>query len=103
MEKIVINNNEFELAIMGVTETDKKRSVKILSDKTSVEIENIFSDVSKITWILEDGTEKTWLDGVKTTAITNHLDGTYTVEISTDAVERRIAELQAEIQALKGE
>lgn len=103
MEKIRINNNEFELVPMGVTENDKKRTLKLTSNKTSVEIEEIFSDVSKISLILEDGTEKTWLDGVKTTAITNHLDGTYTVEISTDAVERRIAELQAEIQALKGE
>ena len=100
MEKIKVNNIEFELLPMGIDETNKKRSLKISSVLNSIEIENVFSDVSKVSLILEDGQETIWLDGVRALSITNHFDGTYTVEISIDAVERQIKDLQAQVLAL---
>jgi hypothetical protein len=33
--------------------------------------------------------------------VTNHLDGTYTIEISIDAIERQLTDLRAEIAVLK--
>lgn len=103
MEKIKINNNEFELLPMGVDERNNKRILTISSPLNSLEIKEAFSDVSEVTMVLNDGQEITWLDGVRTLSITDHLDGTYTVEISTDIVERQLAELREEIKSLRGE
>ena len=93
MEKLKIGNTEFNLIPMGISEKEKSRSFTIEANSYA-EVDQAFSDVSKITVILEDNSEAVYLDCVKVISIIDHKDGTYTVEVSTDAVERKITNLQ---------
>jgi hypothetical protein len=102
MEKIKINNVEFALLPMGIAETDKLRSFIVSTTLTNDEILSAISNISVIEYISESGEVlQTYLDGVKAKSIINHLDGTYTIEISIDAIERQLADLQAQIDALR--
>jgi multidrug efflux pump subunit AcrB len=102
MEKIRVNNTEFNLVPMGISETGKARNITISTALTNDEIITAISDVSKIEYLSETGEVlQTYLDGVKAKSIINHLDGTYTIEISIDPIERQLADLQAQIDALK--
>jgi hypothetical protein len=102
MEKIRISNTEFDLIPMGINSTEKVRSITISTSLPHDEIVSALSDVSTITYLSEAGEIlQTYLDGVKAKSITNHLDGTYTIEISIDPIERQLADLQAQIDALK--
>jgi hypothetical protein len=102
MEKIKINNVEFALLPMGIAETDKLRSFIVSTTLKNDEILSAISNISVIEYISESGEVlQTYLDGVKAKSIINHLDGTYTIEISIDAIERQLADLQAQIDALR--
>jgi hypothetical protein len=102
MEKIRISNTEFDLIPMGINSTEKVRSITTSTSLSHDEIVLALSDVSTIQYISESGEIlQTYLDGVKAKSITNHLDGTYTIEISIDPIERQLADLQAQIDALK--
>jgi hypothetical protein len=102
MEKIKANNTEFNLSPMGILETEKTRSFIVSTDLPNNEILTAISNVSTLEYLSETGEVlRTYLDGVKTNSITNHLDGTYTIEISIDPIERQLADLQAQIDALK--
>ena len=93
MEKLKIGSKEFNIIPMGIDERDKLRIFTIEADSYT-EVDQAFSDVSKVTVILEDDSEVVYLDCVKVTSIKDNKDGTYTVEVSTDAVERKITNLQ---------
>jgi hypothetical protein len=102
MEKIRVNNNIFDLLPMGIVENGKSRSFTISTGLSNDAILTAISDVSNIEYLSETGEVlQTYLDGVKAKSITNHLDGTYTIEISIDAVEMQLQDLQAQIDALK--
>lgn len=102
MEKIKVNNREFELAPMGIKETDKRRSFTISTDLACSTIEKSFTDVSNIQYLSESGEVlAAYLDGVGTKSITKDLeDGTYTIVISTDTVEAELKQLRAQVAAL---
>ncbi len=95
MEKIKINGQIFNLIPMGIGQSEKKRSFTISSGLTSAEIESAFTDVTRIEHLNEVGEIlSTFIDGVSVKTIHKNMeDGTYTIEISTDAIERKIREL----------
>jgi hypothetical protein len=102
MEKISINGQLLNLLPTGISRTDKVRSFTISTDLANDKILAVISDVSTIEHISEGGEIlETYLDGVKASSVTNHLDGTYTIEISIDAIERQLTDLRAEIAVLK--
>lgn len=102
MEKIKLNNREFELVPMGIKETDKRRSFTISTDLAYSTIEKSFTDVSNIQYLSESGEVlAAYLDGVSTKSITKDLeDVTYTIVISTDTVEAELKQLRAQVAAL---
>ena len=102
MEKISINGIQLSLLPMGINKADKTRSFTVSTDLANDKILAVISDVSTIEHISEGGEIlDTYLDGVKANSVTNHLDGTYTIEISIDAIERQLTDLRAEIAVLK--
>ena len=102
MEKIKINEIEFELIPMGINSTDKIRSIEVYSNMSFSNIETAFADVSHIEYLTETGDVlATYLDGVGLKSITKNLDtGTYIVIISIDAVEAELRHLRAQVAAL---
>lgn len=102
MEKIRLKSGqEFDLVPVGIREDAKRRSFIIYADGN---IENAFSEsnIDRIEYISESGEVlKTYLDCVKTVAIGKDIEnGTYTVEVSIDAVERRLKEVDAQMNDL---
>lgn len=95
-EKIRIGAKVYGLAITGIKSKEKSRKFTIISDEEFSEVEAAFSDVSKIEELSEeDEILITYMDCIRVKQITRNIeDGTYTVEISTDGLERKILDLQ---------
>jgi hypothetical protein len=104
MEKIKININTFDLIPMGIDQSDKSRTFTISSTLPPAEIESAFTNVERIEYLSEsDEILVTYLDGISLKFIQrNYEDDTYTITISTDAIERQIKELQAQVSSLMG-
>jgi hypothetical protein len=95
MEKIKVNGQEFDLVPMGISSSDKRRSFTLSTTVSPSEIEAAFTDVGSIQYLSEDGKVlRTYLDCVSLKGYTHDIGGeTYTVELSTDAVEKRLQEI----------
>ncbi len=96
MEKISIGGRMFDLAPNGIVTTDKKRSFTFISDLPSEDIEAICSDLPRIDYLSESGEIlKTYYDCIDLKAISRDLEnGTYTITVGIDAVERRFMDIQ---------
>ncbi len=94
MEKIKIGTTEYELIVNGITEREKSRTFTITSEAPYAEIEEAFADTSNIQVLSEIGEVLTaYMDGVGLKSIKRDYEaGTYTVDVSTDAM---VAELKA--------
>ena len=96
MEKIRLKNGqEYNLSPNGIRTEGNKRKFTVYSD---TDPESAFSSsIDRIEYLGADGEVlKTYLDCVKVTAISRDIEnGTYMVEVSVDAVERKIDNLQA--------
>lgn len=110
MEKIVFGTNEFDLVPVGISHNDvtKRRGFKFTSDLPYQEIEDVLTDPESfavIKYQLEDGlVVATYADCVSLKTLSKDIEtGIYTAEFSTDEVARRMADLEAEIEALKAE
>jgi len=103
MEKIKIGKNEFDLVVNGVTEREKTRSFAISSNATYADIETAFADVSSIQYLSDAGEIlASYQDGVSVKTIKRDYEsGTYTIDISTDAVVAEIKSLRDMITALQ--
>ncbi|HHV10419.1 MAG TPA: hypothetical protein GXX75_09110 [Clostridiales bacterium] len=101
MEKIKIGTNEFELVVNGITDRDKSRSFTIASEAQYAEIEAAFADTSNIKVVSEGGEVLTaYLDGVGLKSIRRDYEaGTYTIEVSTDAMVVELKEIRALLAA----
>ena len=110
MEKLILSNGqEFELAPMGVTvdSRNKRRTFKFVTALTYEEIKAIFSDSANLTsidYVLANGAKINYADctGYKGLSFTPSyvvddvtIPDTYTVEVTTDAFEKRIAETES--------
>jgi hypothetical protein len=95
MEKIKVNGQEFDLIPMGISSSDKRRCFTISTLLSPSEIETAFADVSNIQYVSEEGEVlRAYLDCVSLKGYTRDIGaGTYTVELSTDAVEKRLQEI----------
>jgi len=93
MEKISINGQLLNLLPMGINPKGNTRSFHVYSSSAS-EVDEAFSNVSTVTHILESGEETEYRDCVEVVLVTNHKDGTYTVEVSVDATGRKVNDLQ---------
>ena len=104
MEKIRISGHTFDLIPMGISSGDKKRSYTISTVLSHSEVETAFTDVDKIEHLSETGEVlTTYLDGVSTKTITHDLEnGTYTIVVGVDAVERELTTLREAIEVLTG-
>ncbi len=106
MEKIrLLNDLELNLEAMGIVETEKSRSFTFASEMTYTEIEALFTNVdniSSIKYISEAGeTLTTYVDGVALKKLSKDYEAeTYTVVLSTDAVEAQIKTLISQIEVL---
>ena len=94
MEKIKIGTQEFELIVNGITEREKSRTFTAASNAPYAEIEEAFADTSNVQVLSETGEVLTaYLDGVGLKSIKRDYEaGTYTIDVSTDAM---VAELKA--------
>jgi uncharacterized small protein (DUF1192 family) len=108
MEKLKFGENEFEFVPMGIVEKpyDKVREYSFKSDKNSTELETLLSQpesFAAVQYLAEDGyVLKSYLDCVRLKYVGHNVDtGIYTAVFSTDAVEKKMAEMQAEIEKLK--
>jgi hypothetical protein len=103
MEAIRLNDHVISIVPMGIVTHEKKRVFTISSELSSNEIEMMFSNVERIEYLSESGEVlATYLDGVGIKTITKDLENsTYIIEVSTDPIERKMAQMQAEIDALK--
>lgn len=103
MEKIKIKENLFDLLPMGIKENNKQREFIIASELSYSNIELAFSDVTSIQYLSEaDEVLISYLDGVKLKSISKDFEnGTYAITISTDPVEMKLKEMQAQIDELK--
>lgn len=95
MEKIRLKNGqEFNIPPNAIQDKGNKRLFTIYSEGDPI---SHFTEpnIDRIEYIGEDGNvSKTYFDAVKATAIyTDFENGTYTVEISIDAVEKRLKQL----------
>lgn len=103
MEKIKLSNEAtFDLIPMGIEIKEKSKSFTISSELTPTEIETAFTDVSTITHLSEaDETLATYYDGIGLKSVKHDIENnTYTVEISTDEILRKMQQMQAQIDAL---
>lgn len=100
MEKIKIGNETFDLIPMGIDISEKSITLTIATDKNSLEVETAFSDVGRIEHLSNEKTLAIYTDGVSLKSVRNNMDGTYTVIIGTDKVEKELAELRAIVNAL---
>jgi len=94
-EKIRLKDGtEFDLIPMGINEKGNRRSFTIYTD---IDPESVFteSNVDRIEYISASGEVlKVYLDGVKTVGIAKDIEnGAYTVEISVDALEKRLKQI----------
>lgn len=103
MEKIKLSNEvTFDLQPMGIDIKEKSKSFVVSSELTPTEIETAFTDVSTITHLSEVGeTLATYYDGIGLKSVKHDVENnTYTIEISTDAILRKMQQMQAQIDAL---
>lgn len=88
------DGTEFDLIPMGITDRGNRRNFTIYAD---ADPESAFteSNVDRIEHISESGEVlTTYLDGVKMVAISKDMEnGTYTVEISVDALEKKLKQI----------
>jgi hypothetical protein len=105
MEKISLNSQIFDLVPNGIVTNDKKRSFTISSVLPYADIELAFSKVDRIEYLSESNEIlATYLDGIALKSLSKNMDdGTYTVEISIDAIERKIADVQKFTDSAVGE
>lgn len=101
-EKIRLKNGqEFELTPMGIRQTEKSREITFSSTLSTSQIEALLTDdnISRIEYLSEAGEVlNTYLDCVAVKAIQKNIEnGTYTVDLSIDAVERMLKKLQDNI------
>lgn len=107
MEKLVFNTHEFDLVPVGISHNDvtKRRGFKFTSDLPYQDIEDVLTNpesFASIKFKVGDTVVATYADCVSLKTLSKDIEtGIYTAEFSTDAVERRMAELEAEIEALK--
>lgn len=103
MEKVKIKENVFDLLPMGIKESNKQRELIIASELPYSDIELAFADVTSIQYLSEtDEILISYLDGVKLKSISKDFENsTYTIAISTDPVEMKLKEMQAQIDELK--
>jgi len=102
-EKIKLSSgNEFNLLPMGILEKDSIRYFTVQSTIMSEQLKNEFSNVDDIQYILEDGsTYKTYTDCIELWLITENLiDGTYTIGIYYNQLEKDNKALQSQVDAL---
>lgn len=98
-DKIKLRNGLiFELVPDGIKPYDKTRKITITSDLTYAEIESCFANTDNISTIqyLSEADEvlKTYADCVSLKTLYKDYDnGTYTVELSIDAVAKQLNEL----------
>lgn len=103
MEKIRLNEQIFNLAPMGIKTTEKKRSFTFTSELSFSEIETAFTNVSNIQYLSDiDEILAIYSDGVSVKSISKDVENrTYTVEISVDAVERKIETSEVQRKSLQ--
>jgi hypothetical protein len=99
MEKIKLTNGqEFFIVPMGITSAEKRRSFIILSDLQFTEIETAFSDsnITSIQYLSETGEIlATYNDCITLKTMARDLEyGTYTIELSIDAMEIKLNNTQ---------
>ena len=103
MEKIKLSNDQlFEIIPMGISSSDKKRVLIISSDLQYANIETAFLNVDRIEYLSESGEVlAVYTDGVSVKTISKDIEnGTYTIEIGTDAVERHLRIINTQIDDL---
>ncbi len=102
-EKIKLSNGtEFDLAVMGIAASEKKLSFIFASELTYAEIEAIFLDpenYSTIQYLSESGDVLvTYADCVSLKGMAKDIEnGTYTVTLSTDAVEKLLNQISNQL------
>jgi len=109
MEKLLLKNgHEFDVVPLGIVsnEMTKRRRITIKTDMDYNDVLAILSNkdnISEIKYSLENGTViAVYQDCVSLKSLTRDFDnGTYTAEFGTDATERIVQELQAEVEYLK--
>jgi hypothetical protein len=109
MEKIKLTNNTIlDIIPMGINTNTfvKRRTFNISSSLTYLEIETLLTNKDNITSIqyLSENEEvlATYSDCASLKIISKDIEtGVYTAEFSTDAVERELATMRAEVEALK--
>ena len=107
-EKIKLSNGQtFDLKPLGLIKNDvtKIRQFKFTSELPIGEVQTMFKDSANIVSIdhlLSDDTLKSnFSDCVSYKSISQDDIGVYVVELSTDAVEKQLKEMQEEITLLK--
>jgi hypothetical protein len=102
MERIRINNQEFNLIPMGITTSDKKRSFTISSTLPYADIETAFSNVDRIEYLSDSGEVlATYVDGVALKSLSRDIEnGTYTAEIGIDTVEKKLQSMSSQVDDL---
>jgi hypothetical protein len=104
MEKLRLNNKEFELEVMGIHESDasKVRSFVIVSELHYEEIKEAFKEVSEIEHLSESGDIlRSYFDGVAVKTIEVDFEkNTYTITISTDSIVSLLKQMQTKIDEL---
>jgi hypothetical protein len=108
MEKIKLSNNqELNITPMGIfnNTVTKRRTFNISSDLPYSDIEKLLIDpnnIGSIQYLSESGeTLATYADCVGLKVLSKNIEtGVYTAEFSTDVVEKKMAELQAQVDKL---
>lgn len=104
MEKIKLNNGQiFELEPMGIITSDKRRFFSFKSELPYQEIETAFiENLEKVEYLsTADELLVTYVDCVSLKSISKDIETSiYTVEVSTDAVEKQLKDLQNQVNSL---
>lgn len=108
MEKFKFGVNTFDVVPEGVTNDtfNKRRKFYFQTDLSYAEVEATLTNpdnLAGVQYIAENGdTLATYSDCVGLKSLSKNYDTrTYTAEFSTDATEKKLAEMQAEIEKLK--
>lgn len=108
MEKFKFGTNEVNVVPNGIENDifNKRRKYYFKTDLSYPEVEAILTNPDNLTsvqYIAENGDIlSTYSDCVGLKVLSKDLDtGTYTAEFSTDATEKRIAELEATVKKLE--
>lgn len=107
MKTVKFGENVFEIASNGIIENpiNKRRIFNFSSDLSYTEIETMLTNpdnISNIQYIIEDNLVNiTYSDCVSLKVLSKNIDDKiYTAEFSTDMVELKLKQLEAQIDAL---